>query len=89
MVLLFDLPQKLEKEGQNVLLRSQYEKFKAGTNIYVVDTLGTNSFLLTDMKCVMHENILLLRIETREFLELLSLTGLYKLLKNGYLLGLD
>ncbi|CAJ1968757.1 unnamed protein product [Sphenostylis stenocarpa] len=31
---------KLEKEGQNVLLRSQYEKFKPGTNIYVVDTLG-------------------------------------------------
>jgi len=47
MVFLFDLVQKLEKEGQNVLLRSQHEKFKPGTNVYVVDTLGTNSFLLT------------------------------------------
>ncbi|XP_047169903.1 probable 3-deoxy-D-manno-octulosonic acid transferase, mitochondrial isoform X2 [Vigna umbellata] len=35
-----EIARKLEKEGQNVLLRSQYEKFKAGTNIYVVDTLG-------------------------------------------------
>ncbi|XP_068493664.1 probable 3-deoxy-D-manno-octulosonic acid transferase, mitochondrial isoform X2 [Phaseolus vulgaris] len=35
-----EIARKLEKEGQNVLLRSQYEKFKPGTNIYVVDTLG-------------------------------------------------
>lgn len=51
MVILFDIVQKLEKEGQNVVLRSQYEKFKPRANIYVVDTLGTTSFLFTDMKC--------------------------------------
>ncbi|TKY53040.1 3-deoxy-D-manno-octulosonic acid transferase [Spatholobus suberectus] len=39
--------QKLEKEGQNVVLRSQYEKFKPGTNIYVVDTLGELRHLYT------------------------------------------
>ncbi|XP_016184787.1 probable 3-deoxy-D-manno-octulosonic acid transferase, mitochondrial isoform X4 [Arachis ipaensis] len=32
--------QKLEKEGQNVILRSQHKKLKPETNIYVVDTLG-------------------------------------------------
>ncbi|XP_061337698.1 probable 3-deoxy-D-manno-octulosonic acid transferase, mitochondrial isoform X3 [Gastrolobium bilobum] len=35
-----EIAKKLEKEGQNVVLRSQHEKFKPGTNIYVVDTLG-------------------------------------------------
>ncbi|XP_027935469.1 probable 3-deoxy-D-manno-octulosonic acid transferase, mitochondrial isoform X2 [Vigna unguiculata] len=35
-----EIARKLEKEGQNVILRSQCEKFKPGTNIYVVDTLG-------------------------------------------------
>lgn len=32
--------QELRKEGQSVALRSLYEKLEAGTNIYVVDTLG-------------------------------------------------
>ncbi|XP_019416087.1 PREDICTED: probable 3-deoxy-D-manno-octulosonic acid transferase, mitochondrial [Lupinus angustifolius] len=35
-----DIAKKLEKEGQSVALRSQHEKLKPGTNIYVVDTLG-------------------------------------------------
>ncbi|CAL0321469.1 unnamed protein product [Lupinus luteus] len=35
-----DIAKKLEKEGQSVVLRSQHEKLKPGTNIYVVDTLG-------------------------------------------------
>ncbi|KAK7267878.1 hypothetical protein RIF29_20558 [Crotalaria pallida] len=35
-----EIAKKLEKEGQNVVLRSQHEKLKPGTNIYVVDTLG-------------------------------------------------
>ena len=43
-MVILDIVQKLEKEGQNVVLRSQNEKFKPGTDIYVVDTLGTNSF---------------------------------------------
>jgi 3-deoxy-D-manno-octulosonic-acid transferase len=41
--------QELQKEGQNVALRSQHEKLEAGTNIYVVDTLGisfTNFFTI-------------------------------------------
>lgn len=50
-MLLLDVMQKLEKEGHNVVLRSQHEKFKPETNIYVVDTLGKYSFLFTDMKC--------------------------------------
>ncbi|KAH1216902.1 putative 3-deoxy-D-manno-octulosonic acid transferase, mitochondrial [Glycine max] len=41
--------QKLEKEGQNVVLRSQYEKFKPRANIYVVDTLGELRLLYTLM----------------------------------------
>lgn len=47
---LLDAVQKFEEEGQNVVLRSQHEKFKPGTNTYVVDTLGKICFLFTDMK---------------------------------------
>lgn len=32
--------QELRKDGQNVALRSRHEKLVAGTNIYIVDTLG-------------------------------------------------
>ncbi|XP_059428139.1 probable 3-deoxy-D-manno-octulosonic acid transferase, mitochondrial isoform X1 [Corylus avellana] len=35
-----EIAQELKKEGQNVALRSRHEKLVAGTNIYVVDTLG-------------------------------------------------
>ncbi|KAL1369449.1 hypothetical protein AAHE18_02G197200 [Arachis hypogaea] len=35
-----EIAKKLEKEGQNVILRSQHKKLKPETNIYVVDTLG-------------------------------------------------
>ncbi|KAI4300405.1 hypothetical protein L6164_033788 [Bauhinia variegata] len=35
-----EIAQKLKKEGQEVVLRSQHEKLKPETNIYVVDTLG-------------------------------------------------
>ncbi|KAJ1419487.1 hypothetical protein SESBI_15044 [Sesbania bispinosa] len=42
-----EIAKKLEKEGQNVVLRSQHEKFKPGTNIYVVDTLGELRHLYT------------------------------------------
>ncbi|KAK7345430.1 hypothetical protein VNO77_16034 [Canavalia gladiata] len=42
-----EIAKKLEKEGQNVVLRSQYDKFKPGTNIYVVDTLGELRHLYT------------------------------------------
>ena len=30
----------MQKEGQNVALRSQGENITSGTNVYVVDTLG-------------------------------------------------
>ncbi|XP_028197213.1 uncharacterized protein LOC114382175 isoform X2 [Glycine soja] len=40
-----EIAKKLEKEGQNVVLRSQYEKFKPRANIYVVDTLGDWGFI--------------------------------------------
>lgn len=49
-MLFLGVVQKLEKEGHNVVLRSQHERLKPETNIYVVDTLGKNSFLLSDMK---------------------------------------
>ncbi|KHN48199.1 3-deoxy-D-manno-octulosonic-acid transferase, partial [Glycine soja] len=42
-----EIAKKLEKEGQNVVLRSQYEKFKPRANIYVVDTLGISSMTFT------------------------------------------
>ncbi|KAH1227824.1 putative 3-deoxy-D-manno-octulosonic acid transferase, mitochondrial [Glycine max] len=42
-----EIAKKLEKEGQNVVLRSQNEKFKPGTDIYVVDTLGELRLLYT------------------------------------------
>ncbi|KAK7392548.1 hypothetical protein VNO78_20991 [Psophocarpus tetragonolobus] len=42
-----EIARKLEKEGQNVVLRSQCEKFKPGTNIYVVDTFGELRHLYT------------------------------------------
>ncbi|MED6160129.1 hypothetical protein PIB30_048503 [Stylosanthes scabra] len=35
-----EIAKKLEKEGHNVILRSQHKKLKPDTNIYVVDTLG-------------------------------------------------
>ncbi|XP_050890725.1 probable 3-deoxy-D-manno-octulosonic acid transferase, mitochondrial isoform X4 [Lathyrus oleraceus] len=35
-----EIAKKLEKEGHNVVLRSQHERLKPETNIYVVDTLG-------------------------------------------------
>ncbi|CAI8602550.1 unnamed protein product [Vicia faba] len=35
-----EIAKKLEREGHNVVLRSQHERFKPETNIYVVDTLG-------------------------------------------------
>ncbi|KAG7961278.1 hypothetical protein I3843_09G007200 [Carya illinoinensis] len=35
-----EITQELRKKGQNVALRSRHEKLVAGTNIYVVDTLG-------------------------------------------------
>ncbi|KAL2978716.1 hypothetical protein AAZX31_13G132800 [Glycine max] len=44
-----EVAKKLEKEGQNVVLRSQYEKFKPRANIYVVDTLGELRLLYTLM----------------------------------------
>nr|KYP73781.1 3-deoxy-D-manno-octulosonic-acid transferase [Cajanus cajan] len=42
-----EIAKKLEKEGQKVVLRSRYEKFKPETNIYVVDTLGELRHLYT------------------------------------------
>ena len=65
-MLLLDIVQKLEKEGQNVVLRSGHEKFKPEANIYVVDTLGTNSF-----NALIYENPLMLKIESMLFLALL------------------
>ncbi|XP_045809978.1 probable 3-deoxy-D-manno-octulosonic acid transferase, mitochondrial [Trifolium pratense] len=35
-----EIVKKLEREGHNVVLRSQHERFTPETNIYVVDTLG-------------------------------------------------
>ncbi|PNY04338.1 3-deoxy-d-manno-octulosonic-acid transferase [Trifolium pratense] len=35
-----EIAKKLEREGHNVVLRSQHERFTPETNIYVVDTLG-------------------------------------------------
>ncbi|XP_054800960.1 probable 3-deoxy-D-manno-octulosonic acid transferase, mitochondrial isoform X2 [Prosopis cineraria] len=35
-----EIAEKLEKEGQDVALRSRHEELKPGTHIYVVDTLG-------------------------------------------------
>jgi len=49
-MLLIGVVQKLERQGRDVVLRSQHERFKPETNIYVVDTLGKNYFLFTDMK---------------------------------------
>ncbi|KAK7279487.1 hypothetical protein RJT34_24540 [Clitoria ternatea] len=40
-----EIAKKLEKEGLDVVLRSQYEKLKPETNIYVVDTLGELRYL--------------------------------------------
>ncbi|XP_057428140.1 probable 3-deoxy-D-manno-octulosonic acid transferase, mitochondrial [Lotus japonicus] len=42
-----EIAKKFEEEGQNVVLRSQHEKFKPGTNTYVVDTLGELRHLYT------------------------------------------
>ncbi|KAE9590048.1 putative transferase [Lupinus albus] len=47
VMLLLDIVQKLAKEGQSVVLRSQHEKLKPGTNIYVVDSLGELRHLYT------------------------------------------
>lgn len=49
-MLLHGVVQKLERQGHDIVLRSQHERLKPETNIYVVDTLGKNSFLFTDMK---------------------------------------
>ncbi|KAG6637997.1 probable 3-deoxy-D-manno-octulosonic acid transferase, mitochondrial isoform X1 [Carya illinoinensis] len=40
-----EIAQELQKEGQNVALRSQHEKLVAGTTIYIVDTLGELRYL--------------------------------------------
>jgi 3-deoxy-D-manno-octulosonic-acid transferase len=45
IMLLLCVVQKLEREGHNVVLRSQHERFTPETNIYVVDTFGKNPFL--------------------------------------------
>lgn len=37
---MFQIMQKLQKEGKSVALRSQDDKLITGLNIYIVDTLG-------------------------------------------------
>ncbi|KAM7263462.1 hypothetical protein ACFE04_001145 [Oxalis oulophora] len=40
-----EIAQKLQKSGQNVVLRSEQEKLLAGATVYVVDTLGELRYL--------------------------------------------
>ncbi|OIV97161.1 hypothetical protein TanjilG_28912 [Lupinus angustifolius] len=79
-----DIAKKLEKEGQSVALRSQHEKLKPGTNIYVVDTLGSH---------VGHFSHMVLEMQRLNPLSVLQVSGklelekaLIKLLTNATLL---